>query len=92
MSIKLVPMLIALLLLINTILYYYNIDTELIAMVGGMSILPTIFFYLCSIRFKFCAYHRMFLHYIVVVDTLNYIDYYIGIPLSYSGLLRVHLI
>lgn len=61
-------------------------------MVGGMSILPTIFFYLCSIRFKFCAYHRMFLHYIVIHEAIAWYDYKIGIAITDAYYLTLHLI
>lgn len=34
----------------------------------------------------------MFLYYIGVVDIINYIDYYIGIPISDKWLLGIYLI
>jgi hypothetical protein len=91
-AIKVIPILIATLFFIRTVLYCLQIDATFLSYICGMSLLPLLFLYLVSYTFRFCAYHRMFLHYIVVVEALNYIDYYIGIPLSYSGLLRVHLI
>ena len=74
--VKVIPMLIAGIYLANTILSYFYVDLPILSYIGGMSLLPLLFFYLSSYVFKFCAYHRMFLHYIVVNDSLNYIDYY----------------
>lgn len=60
----------------NTILSYFCIDLVILSIIGGMSLLPLLFLYISSYVFKFCAYHRMFLHYIVVNDCINYLDYY----------------
>lgn len=74
--IKVIPMIIAGIYLMNTILSYFCIDLVILSIIGGMSLLPLLFLYISSYVFKFCAYHRMFLHYIVVNDCINYLDYY----------------
>ena len=38
--------------------------------------------YLSATVFRFCLYHKMFLHYILVTDIINIIDYYVGIPIE----------
>ena len=91
-AIKIIPILIATLFLIRSILSCIDIDVTWLSYVCGMSLIPILFMYLVSYAFKFCSYHRMFLHYIVVNDALNYIDYYIGIPLQYNDLLKMHII
>lgn len=91
-AIKVIPILIATLFLIRSILSCIDVDVTLLSYLCGMSLIPLLFMYLVSYAFKFCTYHRMFLHYIVVNDTINYIDYYIGIPLQYHELLRLHII
>lgn len=91
-AIKVIPILIAILFLIRSILSCIDIDVTWLSYVCGMSLIPILFMYLVSYAFKFCSYHRMFLHYIVVNDALNYIDYYIGIPLQYNDLLKMHII
>ena len=80
--IKIIPMLLAFLYFINIILDYFGIDNYLISIIGGMSILPLVFFYISSYVFKFCEYHRMFLHYIVVNDVITWIDYEYTIPIT----------
>ena len=91
-AIKVIPILIATLFLVRSILSCIEVDVTWLSYLCGMSLIPLLFMYLVSYAFKFCTYHRMFLHYIVVNDTINYIDYYIGIPLQYHELLRLHII
>ena len=91
-AIKIIPILLATLFLARSILMCIDIDVTWLSYICGMSLIPLLFMYLVSYAFRFCAYHRMFLHYIVVNDTINYIDYYIGIPLQYHELLRLHII
>ena len=73
--IKIIPMTIAGIYLTNTILSYFCIDLPILSLIGGMSLLPLLFLYISSYVFRFCAYHRMFLHYIVINDALSYFDY-----------------
>lgn len=91
-AIKIIPIMIATLFLVRSILSCIDIDVTWLSYLCGMSLIPLLFMYLVSYAFKFCTYHRMFLHYIVVNDAINYIDYYIGIPLQYHELLRLHII
>ena len=91
-AIKIIPILIATLFLVRSILSCIEVDVTWLSYLCGMSLIPLLFMYLVSYAFKFCTYHRMFLHYIVVNDAINYIDYYIGIPLQYHELLRLHII
>lgn len=89
--IKIIPMLFAGLSLLNTVLSYFNIDIPLISYVGSVSILTLMFMYLSSYVFKFCIYHRMFIHYTSLNWVLSIIDYYIGIPLSDRGLFLFYI-
>lgn len=79
---KIMPILLAAIYLINTVLSYYDIVVPALTYIGGLSFIPLIFMYISSYVFKFCSYHRMFLHYIVVNDSINLIDYYYTIPVS----------
>jgi hypothetical protein len=89
---KILPMLIALIYFTNSILAQCEIDVPILSYIGGMSIIPIIFIYISSYVFKFCSYHRMFLHYIVLVDVINVYDYYVGIGLHYRGMISIHCI
>jgi hypothetical protein len=89
---KVIPMVMTFICLINSILSYYNIDLPILSYLGSCSVLMLIYLYIASYVFKFCKYHRMFLHYIVVTTILNTYDYYIGIPLTDLQLLLLYLI
>ena len=91
-TLKVIPMLLALLCLLNTTLSYFGIDLVIISYIGGVSVLPLMFLYISSYAFKFCEYHRMFLHYVTFNWIINIYDYYIGIPLSDRNLLAMYLI
>ena len=91
--IKIIPMLLAGISLLNTILAYcFGIDSPILSYIGGVSFLTLAFLYLSSYVFRFCAWHRMFLHYIVIVNVLNIYDYYVGIPVSDYHLFVIHII
>jgi hypothetical protein len=89
---KIMPMLLASLYLINTVLSYFNIDLTILSFLGGISIIPLIFILISSYVFRFCEYHRMFLYYIVTDDIINLYDWYFIIPFSAKQLLIMHLI
>ena len=79
---KVIPMILAFIALLNSILSYFDIDLYILSYIGGISIFTMIFLYLSSYVFRFCEYHRMFLHYVVATWVINIVDYYIGIPIS----------
>lgn len=89
---KVIPMVMAFIYLINTILSYFDIDLEFLSYLGSGSILMIVYLYVSSYVFKFCEYHRMFLHYIVVINIVNTYDYYIGIPINDLMLLILYQI
>lgn len=85
-------MLLALCCLCNSILSYFNLDVCVLSYIGGISVIPLIFLYLASYMFRFCEYHRMFLHYIVVTWVINIYDYYYILPLSNLSYLCLQMI
>jgi hypothetical protein len=89
---KFIPSIIAMIHLLSTILSYFSIDLVILSYIGSISLLPLLFMYLASYVFKFCSYHRMFLHYSVIINSLNIYDYYIGIPISNMEIIMVHII
>lgn len=88
---KIMPMLLAAIYLINTVLSYYDIVAPVLSYIGGMSFIPLVFMYISSYVFRFCSYHRMFLHYIVVNDLISIVDYYWELPISDWGLFVLHM-
>jgi hypothetical protein len=89
---KFIPSIIVMIHLLSTILSYFSIDLVILSYIGSISLLPLLFMYLASYVFKFCSYHRMFLHYSVIINSLNIYDYYIGIPISNMEIIMVHII
>lgn len=88
---KIIPMLLSVNAISNTILSYYDIDVAIFSYIGGISLLPLIFLYISSYVFKFCAYHRMFLHYILLSDLISIYDYHVGFDVNDSEYLCIHL-
>ena len=78
--------------IVHTVFSYFNIDAFIITIFSGMSIGTLILSYLISYAFKYCEYHRIPLHYIVISNTISIIDYYIGIPISDKMLFCLYLI
>lgn len=89
---KLIPMVTALGYALNTLFAYIGIETPIISNICGMSILPWLYTLLSAFVFRFCAYHRMFLYYILITDIINIIDYYIGMPVLTRNLFALHAI
>lgn len=88
--IKALPFLLAVLYLIATILDYYMISSTIINYIA-LGILY-VFIYISSYVFKFCEYHRMLIHYIVLINILSVYDVYIGIPLDTFRLMQMYAI
>lgn len=89
---KLLPFILALCHVINVILSYYNLEYRIINYLANVSILPLIFIYISSYVFKFCSYHRIFLHYVVLNNLICVYDVYFGIPISDFNYLVLHLV
>lgn len=88
---KIIPMLLAGCSFLNTTLFYFGINLPILTYIGGVSFLTLGFLYLSSYVFKFCNYHRMFLHYILVVNIISYIDMEFGIEVSNFSLFIIYM-
>lgn len=83
-------MLIALFSFLDTILSYFNISTAIFSYLTTALFIS--FLYLSSHVFRFCSYHRMFIHYIVLEIIINGIDYHYGIPLGLKEMVTIQSI
>ena len=55
----------------------------------GLVIAPIAFMYISSYVFQFCNYHRMFIHYIAVIELMNVTNWYFQLPITnalYNGI------
>lgn len=53
---KVLPMLLAFITLLNSILSYFNIDLVILSYIGGVSLITILFIYIASYAFKFYEY------------------------------------
>lgn len=79
---KYLPYVISLLYMVNTLLSLFGIDLIIFSMLGGLSLLPIVYFISVSFTFKYCLYHRLPIYYIILNDSINWLDYHIGIPIA----------
>lgn len=89
-SVRIIPMLIAGIYVLNTVLSYFGVDWEFFSYIVQFLFIG--FIYLASFSFKFCRWHRMFIHYITLTLVLNIIDYHWGLPLSDRNLFLMYMI
>lgn len=76
------PMVMALGFVISNTIPRINPVLNMIAHICGLIIPQFTFMYLSSYIFRFCSYHRIFLHYILAIQAITVTDWYIGIPIS----------
>ena len=89
---KVIPMVMAFIFWINTVLSYFDIDLEVFSYIGSCSIITIVYLYISSYVFRFCEYHRIFLHYVCIIWLINIYDYYIGIPVDDISMLMIYQI
>jgi hypothetical protein len=89
-TLKLLPMIMCFSYLIMFVLANTIEDLVIIPHILGTVIAPLAFLYLTSYVFKFCAFHRMFIHYYAFIELLNVTDYYIRIPISDEAITTLH--
>lgn len=60
----------------------FGIVLQIVSHYLGLVLAPMLFMYISSHVFKFCNYHRMFIHYILVMNLMNVTNWYFRIPIS----------
>lgn len=89
---KVLPMVMAGLCLLNTVLSYLNRDWPTITYLSGIGLIPWLFVLIASYLFHFCEYHRMFLWYILVNNVICWIDFQWPLPISNWNYFILHII
>lgn len=89
---KYLPYVISLLYMVNTLLYFYGIDVPILSILAGMSLFPVLYFISVSFTFNYCLYHRLPLYYVIVNDTISWIEYTIGLPITDTTYLTMSLV
>lgn len=83
---KVIPMLLVTCDALNTLTCLLGYDLVVFSFIGGVSFLTLVFLYLVSYVFRFCVYHRMFLHYVLVNNIISTLEFTVGLPVSFLGL------
>lgn len=83
---KVIPMLLATCDALNTLTCLLGYNFIILSFIGGVSFLTLAFLYLVSYVFRFCIYHRMFLHYVLVNNTISTLEFTVGLPVDFLGL------
>lgn len=91
-TLKVMPALLAACYMAYYLLLSFDIEVLELYRIADVSFLPLIFMYLCSYAFKFCGYHRVFLHYILLANLIEYWEEAYGIPVSNQTLLNIRLL
>lgn len=60
----------------------FGIILQIVSHYLGLVIAPIAFMYISSYVFKFCNYHRMFIHYIAIIELMNVTNWYFKVPIS----------
>jgi hypothetical protein len=89
---KVIPMMMAGLFLLNIVLSYFDIDYSIISYLTGVGLIPWLFILVASYTLRFCEYHRMFLWYILLNNIICWIDNNYKLPVSDRGYVVLHFI
>ena len=89
-SLRVLPMIMVLGYFLMLIGFYFDSKYIVIPHILGTVLPPLAFIYIVSYVFRFCAFHRMFIHYYAFIDLLNVTDHYISIPISDEAITTLH--
>ena len=76
-TLKVLPMIMVLGYFLMLIGFYFDSKYIVIPHLLGTVIPPLIFIYITSYIFRFCAFHRIFIHYYAFINILNTSDHYL---------------
>lgn len=76
-TLKVLPIIMVLGYFLMLIGFYFDSKYIVISHILGTVIPPLIFIYITSYVFKFCAFHRIFIHYYAFINILNTSDHYL---------------
>lgn len=87
---KVLPMVMVLAYFLMLVCFYnfpsYMVVPHLIGTVGA----PIAFIYITSYVFRFCAFHRVFIHYYAFINVLNVTHHYFANKLDYGMVTLLH--
>ena len=91
-TLKILPALMASSYLLSMITNYFGLGLQVILHFTGMVLAPILFMYIASYVFKFCAYHRLFVHYVLITEILTTLKWYFPTVITSSILINTNAI
>lgn len=88
---RIIPILLAICSFLHTTLFHLGFDTTFLVSLGKVSFLTLGFLYISSYAFHFCSFHIAFLHYILTVNIISYVENQFRLPVSNSLMLGIYL-
>lgn len=88
-TLKILPAVMASSYLIELISTLLGFGTQVLINFIGMIAAPVLFMYLASYVFKFCEYHRMFIHYVLIIEILTTTKWYFPLIVTGTVLLNI---
>ena len=79
---KCIPPFAAVCLNIGIFMSVFGVGTSWIPYICSLSLATWLFIWLCTYAFKFHGYHRTILYYLLTVNLVMILDYYISIPIT----------
>ena len=79
---KTIPAVMALSYFFNVFCAFLGVGFQIATHYVGLFLAPMMFLYISSYVFKFCEYHRWYIHYLVVAEFVTLTDWYFKIPVS----------
>lgn len=82
LAMKILPMIMSFSYLLMLFIYKVGGSYVVVPHIIGTVLAPLLFLYLTSYLFRYCYFHRLFIHYYCFVDIINVADHYGCLPFS----------
>ena len=89
---KILPAIMAGSYVIEMISIFLGFDTQVLVNFIGMIVAPILFMYLASYVFKFCEYHRIFIHYVLILEILTTVKWYYPVIVTSELVLNISFV
>lgn len=88
-TLKILPAVMASSYVIEMISIFLGFGTQVLVNFIGMIVAPILFMYLASYVFKFCEYHRIFIHYVLILEILTTVKWYYPVIVTSQLVLNI---
>ena len=89
---KILPAIMAGSYVIEMISIFLGFGTQVLVNFIGMIVAPILFMYLASYVFKFCEYHRIFIHYVLILEILTTVKWYYPVIVTSELVLNISFV